>query len=872
MRQWLLWTGVAAFALGCGEDEGGGASDDGDGAVRPLEDMGVETDRGVAPDPDTGIADDATPGDADVPPGDSGPLIREVEDCEDACGVYERCGRIGEFFGSPEQCATACADAETSPRYRGWLACLAVEDCAELQECAVPQRPPPACAEVCAAIESCEADFRVPTDCAAACQDAALAPTLQRCGVALVRPPTPELACDEPRFAQCVLQTTENTCLSACSRRSDCGQPLDLVDCTLACAAAGEAEDPVARRRAELTRQCVINADNCEGVAACGGDRPIVGDTTVEELCTANEACAFFAAEGCAATAASALRDLRDGAVDCLAEGFAAGCESNLSACFRPAPAPGPSCDEHCAVSNLCGLLPEGRTEFDCLEDCRATLAGGDADAVGALTPVLACAFGPDCAAVTACQASAPPDIACGAFCDRQVECGLAAEREACMASCRASVNTDRQRAAMACAEVAATCEGVGRCTPPPAPPCEEICQPLAACGLADAGCLTECDNASFADPGSFLPHLACLEATARCDARAVCESGDVSGGDACFRWCAAQRCAGDMRAEEACVRECIDGFAGAKSLQFEGTRECLAAAAPDAGCDVLGECLDPPEGFYCEPACDALARCTLVEDAQACATECGDDAGDEGRIEESACILRAERRQEGCRAVLTCTGEDVPPPSAACGALCEVRHRCDEDLDAFLCERQCDAEAAGNAVRVACAGRAQCDELDACLAAPADIPPACADACGAIAACDGLIGEEDGALYADAETCAADCAGGAVLQGEAFPAAVLECAESAAQDGCDADAVRACFSEPSNLCRDTWDALVSCGAEAIFGGGDEGQFLITCQQNLAMDEATTTMQAQCIQDVAAQAAGDQGACFGGLFGCFFPM
>lgn len=866
---WLLALLVTLSACEQDSSEGGGQQTQEDASRRipmPGEDGGPPPDREDARAPD---GDAEVPADAEVTT-DSGRIRPLPQDCAAVCDIFDDCGRTADLWGGDRAaCLAACADGQASARFQSFLVCMQVTRCENLQECRVPPRPLPSCAAVCTAIDACEADFRVPAglpgdpECAAACASPSLEQRIVSCGVPVVD--AAGGACDEPAFGRCVLESAAADCLRACDARAECDESLDPIDCALACAREPVPEDPVARRRQQQARACLLSANDCDAVAQCERRelRPIVGEATVADLCAANAACPFFDAEACAEQVEPLLRELADGAVDCFTGHLRDHCGEPPYACFQPAPALENACEEHCHVSHLCGLLPAGQTEFACTEACHAAVRGGDPAAVEPYRRQFACAYADSCAELTACQQQATPAVACAEGCGRLAECGVEGA-DACPADCEARFDTARVRGELACVQAAADCTGVQLCrTPPPPGFCGEWCAALEGCDLTDARCPQRCDDADFAGPDAFLARVACVTGTARCDVRAACESGEVAPADACLAWCRHQiTCAdGEATAFEACAIACGGDVGGAEGLRFEAARGCLAEAGPAAECAALAACVDEAEpATACAAYCTELARCRIDADTPACEAACL--AGGEALAARASCSLTARRRGEGCGAVAACEGFEPEPASPACVTLCGAQHTCDEDEDAFLCERDCTPEPAGTPVRAACAERGGCETLDQCLAADGSIPAACAETCGVIAACDGLVGE-GGALFEDDDACAATCAGAALVEGADYPPALRECV---GQAGCGADAIRACIERPETLCQESWDALVSCNLHELpdflgGGGGDRGAYIQRCQQALMANPATRAAH-ECRIRAGAAAGGDLIACF----------
>ena len=770
--------------------------------------------------------------------------IRDIETCPEICAVYETCGRVDDIWsGSFDACQAACEAGTANERFNGYRACMQITPCERLEECVVPARPLPGCQDVCAAAEACEDAPRAPAglpefaDCAAACDDGVVARYVAQCGQSLVD----DGVCDEPTFSRCIVDLRAADCVQVCEARADCDDTVDIVDCALAC--EQPVEDALGQRRNANLNGCLRSAADCDAVAACEANvlPPAVG---VDELCAANAAsdCGFFEAETCAEVADAAVRPLAEGAVPCLTAGLTE-CETPMVRCFQTAPPPADGCRDHCEFSALCGLLEQGATELDCRTACQNDAAEGER--TDHWQGLFECTRSATCVDLETCQAAGSAEARCADFCASQGACaGEGFDADACAIECGANFGTRRAQGELACVAAAGSCEAAARCDAPPAPDCSVVCDPQVACQIAEAdACQVQCDDAEFADPAGFLPLATCINAGARCSAQRTCLEGDLSGANACLAWCAQRTtCAGEGDLA-ACALECArEGVVGQDGLVFAAAEACLVDA-DRADCAALDACVDVAPGDYCDPLCAEQVRCGLAEDAAACVADCAAN----GAVEPAVCALNAVRREAGCAPVAECLGVMVEPASDACVALCASQNLCDEGQDRFLCERECVPEPEGTPVRSVCAGYANCEQLPMCLEADGVVPEGCDAACATVAACDGLLGAGDGAVFADAATCALECGGRAVLEGADYAGAVGDCVAGAA---CGAEPILGCFESPANLCDVALEAVVACGI-ADFVAADPAQFLIDCNNNLVMDQATTETQIQCLVDSA---------------------
>ena len=860
------WFALALLALmGCGEEESVEVIE----LPQDLDAMISIADAAVDP-PDAVIL----PADAQVMR-DGGPAdssLIQFESCEDVCDHYANCQRLDLWPLGRDQCLIACAEAETSPRYNDYIACLQSTTCANLDACVVPTEPRPECPAVCEALGACGADARVPAGlpgfdgCATSCENRVMAQNIVECGAEYVESPE---TCDEPTFARCLLTERSQNCVALCDRRAECEPDLDVIDCAIACAQPPASEDPVAQRRERIAQTCARMAETCEELAACGErtGRTIEGDASIDDLCAANEVCGFLSREDCPQVAETLLLALAPGAIDCLTDHFTNRCEEAPFACLEQAPVPNTACSEWCAVGFACGLLPPGQLEIDCLPLCRAALDEGDEAVLADLRPRLACAYGNTCQEIEACVAAGDPAGDCQGTCARRAECEVG-DDATCLQQCRERTQTRRGWAEQVCTLAAGECAGVALCDAPEPPDCGRLCDLVGECGVNRSDCIRRCDDAHFARPESYLETLSCVASTTRCDERRACLEGEGEGGVGCLAYCRrAIECGGSEADYADCVVECATGLPGEEGLRYQAAQACLEAAGADAECAVLDDCFENVDlGMFCDGFCEEQSRCLLVEDGAACADACRAALENAETIEQMSCVFAAIRRDAGCGAVAECVGAEFEPASEACQSLCATRNACDPAIDAFLCERMCIPEPAGTAIRATCAELGDCDSLPLCLDAPAAIPPACAAACGAVEACEAIVGGA-GALFSDRADCETNCAARTILEGEEFPAKMQQCAD---ENMCDADAFVECLDRGPLLgCDDAWAAFTACNLTGFLMVQGEAEYMMVCQDAFMMDPDLTQRQIDCVVEVGQRANGDPVVCFEQL-GCLF--
>ncbi len=346
------------------------------------------------------------------------------------------------------------------------------------------------------------------------------------------------------------------------------------------------------------------------------------------------------------------------------------------------------------------------------------------------------------------------------------------------------------------------------------------------------SGCVVVSDGGGGAPPGDAGDD-ACAEGCEALDACGLCLP-DGAGGCLDVFSCADQcratgedelgGCLAGARCDDAAVAACYDATDIGDDACAQG---CLALDACDL-CAEEGECLTPRQ---CAEVCreagdDDVYAC--VAEVRGCGQEAIDACFDRDAIGDDACA-------QGCLALDACDlcetgdGDECLTP-AACAEACR-----EAELDArFGCLAEVDA--------------CDADAIDACYddAPPAD---ACAAGCAALDACDLCLEDEEGACLS-IDACAEACRAGGSAANSACVAEV---------EGCDADAIEACFAEaPAPSCDVVCQRVVECAQPA-----DADAALAACVADCAefTDETRT-----CVVDAAECPA--VGACVERDFAC----
>ena len=395
-----------------------------------------------------------------------------------------------------------------------------------------------------------------------------------------------------------------------------------------------------------------MNANGCEEIDACLLPPTEPANESAELVCTAAEACEVFAEGVCPEIANNALRELSPEGINCLTQSLEMDCSAELTDCFSAtAPPATNACGDYCFIGSLCGTLPMGQSEFDCVEECEAASNDEDPSAFAPFQAQVACIEVDSCESFSACVSGLGESDACADLCAQRASCGVEEEGE-CLARCANRYATERSRRERTCGALL-SCESSSLCQIPEAPNCDDYCQPLAECGLADPSCITQCDNAELYNPESHLPALACVNSSERCDLIAECQV-DTSAGQGCINYCAyAAGCIdGDLTGAptEDCVLSCARGELGAdQSAEFIPARDCIAALDTEAlTCGEVSACFREPSDS-CVTLCELANTCALPlsgELASDCVAACElGDVPDQAII----CALNAEQRDIGC-------------------------------------------------------------------------------------------------------------------------------------------------------------------------------------------------------------------------------
>lgn len=796
-------------------------------------------------------------------------LPTPVTDCESLCERLRECSN--GLLGPADTCEETCTELTGYNGYDAFLSCVDGAECTALNTCRVPEPPPPTCEEVCGVLDSCEPSTRLPESladvetCTDACSEPARAEAIGVCGRSIAEGIS---SCDGDIFSRCLAERLYPVCSAVCDRKLECGVASDYIDCLVGCATPSSETDPVTRRRARLRQTCWQTAAECAEAIQCDEPAtPALYDPTA--LCTADDGCNRQIDAPCADTVLALSVSIDHEALDCVAQSLTQTCNESLAECFTQTTLDPLDCDEYCAIAMLCEQLPEGQSEFDCSTNCRAAASGSSEDMARFRRPT-SCAYVNTCEDLQLClEQSGGTDI-CASACNHLSGCenldGSNVDLNTCTLECNDS-STLREEVYFTCNAIMDACLTPEQCAVPPAPDCTTICDGLQGCGLSTPRCIQSCDDTAYLEPDAFIETYACHAVARNCPEHERCQQGDDSAGRACIQYCRGELdCAGDQSAMLACIDRCANGLSGQAGVRFESNYACLQALPIDATCDAVDACnvMNTPESI-CNAVCTATSECALLDDNQtleACRTNCiGDLSVDPDAY---ACALRAGRVTNGCIDLAVCLDIDVPEADPACVTQCQARAQCDESIDQFLCERQCDPALAGTALRLSClAQHSECESVLSCLDNPVEDPNICAGICTTLEQCDGQIGP--GNRYEDSIICQTACGIEALVNTSADHPAVSVCL---GESDCVDEEIERCFNGGASAptCDNAWTAYEECGNDSNFlwafvtpAVTDRASYLSFCMSLIASDGAAAIEpKLECVINAAATGMCDE--------------
>ncbi|MEE2786280.1 MAG: hypothetical protein VX589_03010 [Myxococcota bacterium] len=639
----LLCLFIPCVFIACGDSGGrdGEGDDAGGETVRSLATGGVSVGGAMAgtDEPNEALAAGESASTAQA--GVSTDETPTPDACTEICAKYEACNRsdIGPS-GTAENCKTTCRTVDELPSFEDYRSCVAEKSCEALDACPLPMSfANVGCTDVCEALasETCMGDRRVPSgfpqvdSCLSACEEnVTLRGQIRSCGEDMVRSPE---TCDEATFAWCLIRAQNTNCAQICDRKSQCREGVDRIDCALECITEDDAAsramsdaDPVAQRRAQEQRSCILNAGSCMDYDACFAPKgKQIDDAQINALCAADADCGFLPTEDqCPPTAQALLLATEASAGACLADHFENQCADSPLGCIKPYIPASETCAEYCQVAGQCERLPEGLTRNECQSTCEAAIEAQDLSQIAPFRVGLNCAYEANCAEFSTCLEGAG-ELSCEQFCERRTDC-MTPNADECADTCPGRAGTLRSWAERTCTQAAGACDGVNRCVAQTPPPCDRLCaQRGAVCGDASADCETRCDDDDFIRPDGFLPTYACLAVTTDCDERALCDGASTSG-LACLNWCQeAQGCGGEVSDLLDCVDRCAAGFEADDAIQFFNAEMCLREAGAGAACADLTGCIAEVDvDAVCGAYCGALGpdECAIIPE-DGCVRRC---------------------------------------------------------------------------------------------------------------------------------------------------------------------------------------------------------------------------------------------------------
>ncbi len=591
----------------------------------------------------------------------------EVESCEQACGRYESCGRLEEFFGEAQICIEHCERLEEMERPREWFSCLAVESCNLLHLCPRPRLPLLECEQICERSEGCELPL-TEESCLSECAEGG--EDFQRCGEALIG------QCDAQSFWNCLQEELHPACGTYCERALACNLVRD--DCPVECILNLNDPDPLSALRAEERLRCPIQVpeEDCRALDACMFPQEEEIETYDPQLlCRYWNECngpAFFG------PCEELMMEFNEASLACIQEGLSneIGCGDIfrvLNDCWEAQGPQGPSCFDLCEAGALC---EEFSNQMECTRECEPSSSYWRA--------LLPCGRAGSCEEMSSCLEQRHPENQCQRHCEALVACELAPET--CVEGCAEDWDALRAQNHRSCVAEAGGCEAILACQPQEPIGCDLYCEEWSLCMGDEAECAQSCDDFQLQNPSHFLERLSC-HLRSRCEGEphiGECEWNNREGWP-CLNYCRLELGCPEELGEEmpSCLQECARGLSGDEGLRFlMGEERCLYQQ-PDVPCDELESCM-PPVDPDCESYCGTLEACG--RGFEGCLEICAQDPLARRKALD---LPGCQEQPDDCQKIAECFDVQLPelrfsgfgPAGVAQGDLCELMLDCWDNI-----------------------------------------------------------------------------------------------------------------------------------------------------------------------------------------------